>query len=286
MRRFLIFIFSLSLLSSKAFHNDPPDNGIKKFRGFYVNLFFPIIDYVKKPCTLNEPCNDDEELFNRTPFNVRTPNIGLGYIVRLQRFFVRTDVSFMYANKKIEYAYNFDAYNMGDQTSHGNLFESTMPSVGSKYFTINETYTGNINFYYLSINMGVGVALKKGFSIYTGWNINNLLKYNYDKSLDRFGEQYQVISNNTFNNTFQAVHVSDQTASFTKKEIAKRINQSLNTDMYLSLGVNRSFLLGSHLFFTEFQVDYHMFADKTQKHLISFKLGYVFKYSQDFKPST
>ncbi len=286
MRRSFLIVTLFSLISFKAFTQNPQDRSVKKLRGFYVNLHYPIIDQINKPCDLNQPCDDEGEIFNRTPFNFRTPYLGVGYIVKMNLFFVRTDAAFMYGNKEIEYSYKFDAYDIGDKTSHStNLFGSDMPQVGLKYYTVDEAYKGNINFYYISINMALGVNLKKGYAIYTGWNINNLIKYNYENSLERHGDINQVISNNYNNNTYQTVNVGEENANFKKNEIANRINQDLKSDWYLTVGVNRTFKIKNLVFFTDFQFDYNILADKTQKHLISLKIGYVFKYSEDFKPS-
>ncbi len=200
---------------------------------------------------------------------------------------MRTDVSFCYAYKNIDYSYYFDAYDMQDKTAHSsNLFGNNMPGVGSRYYSIDESYKGKINFYYVNVNMAVGINIKKGFTLYTGWSANNLIKYNYEKSLERHGTNFEVTSNNYQNSTFQVVNVGEENTTFRKKEIAKKINQDLRSDYYLTLGVNRSFALGQRYFFTEFQFDYNIMTDKTKTHLISFKLGYVFKYSTDFSSST
>jgi hypothetical protein len=285
MRKVLLLIV-LSLFSVEAFSNNPPDNGVKKFRGFYVNLFYPIIDRINKPCpTLT--CNDESELFNRTPFSFRMPNIGGGYTIKYRFWFVRTDVSFCYAYKNIDYTYDFDAWNMDDRTEHSrNLFGNAMPSVGSRYYSIDETYKGKINFYYVNTNMALGINVRKGFTIYTGWCTNNLIKYNYEKSLTRHGTNYEVISNNYQNSTFQAVDIGEAEDSFNKKEIAKRINQDLHSDYYLNIGVNRSFSFGKNIFFWECQFDYNILSTKTKTHLITFKLAYVFKSSTDFSSAT
>ncbi len=287
MRKVLLFIV-LSLFSVKAFSSNPPDNGVKKFRGFYVNLFYPIIDRINKPCN---PliCNDESEAFNRTPFSFRTPNIGAGYAIKYRAWFVRTDVSFCYGYKNIDYNYIFDSWNMDDKTEHSrNLFANAMPSVGSRYYSIDETYKGKINFYYINTNMALGVNIRKGFTLYTGWCTNNLIKYNYEKSLTRHGTNYEVISNNEQNHTFQAVDVGEADNSFSKEEIVKRINQDLRSDYYLNVGVNRSFTLGNgkRIFFYEFQFDYNVLSQKTKTHLITFKLAYVFKSSTDFSSAT
>jgi hypothetical protein len=285
MRKVLLLIV-LSVFSVKAFPNNPPDNGVKKFRGFYVNLFYPIIDRINKPCPALT-CNDESELFNRTPFSFRTPNIGVGYAIKYRFWFVRTDVSFCYAYKNIDYSYDFDAWNMDDRTEHSrNLFGNAMPSVGSRYYSIDETYKGKINFYYINTNMALGINIRKGFTIYTGWCTNNLMKYNYEKSLQRHGTNYEVISNNNQNSTFQAVDVGEADDSFNKKEIAKRINQDLHSDYYLNIGVNRSFAFGKNIFFYECQFDYNVLSSKTKTHLITFKLAYVFKSSTDFSSAT
>ncbi len=286
MRRHFIILIFLFLFNFTGFTQNPQDRSVKKLRGFYVSLYYPIIDQINKLCDINQPCDDEGELFNRTSFNFRTPYVGAGYMVKLGHFFIRTDASFMYANKDIDYHYNFDAYGLGDKTAHStNLFANDMPSVGVKYYNVDEVYRGNINFYYISVNMALGINLKKGYSIYTGWNINNLIKYNYENSLERHGDIYQVISNNYNSNSFQVVNVGTENTNYKKNEIANRINQDLKSDWYLTAGVNRTFKIKNHVFFTDFQFDYNVLSDKTQKHLISLKIGYVFKYSEDFKPS-
>ena len=215
-------------------------------------------------------------------YNFRSPEIGIGYVMKKREFFIRTDLSYSYAEKIVE-NYNVGFYSEDSQgrkiLSYFN-FHYNYGNVGDKYYWINNTYKGKISVNYLNISMTVGAKVRPNFSLFMGWNLNTALSTKFHGSISKVVNQYRIDSIHQASGYkyYSLVGTESETMDVNKE------NQvfSVATDFYLTSGFNYNFAIKDYLFFVEGSGGYGILNRYYKKYLINLKVGYVFKYSTDF----
>lgn len=289
MKRFLLtYILASAFLT---FYALPPDTiPFNNFKGFYINMYYGIPKHYDLNYSDNKFSNPDAfpYTFEQQDFKTKTPNIGIGYILKKNILFMRADISYSYRVKKIDYQNEFVTTDLNGTSSgvldaYPNLY--TFPVVGQKYFEVNETMQGNLFMHYLEINAAVGANFNSNCRIYAGCNYSALLNYNYSATLNRQGLLYNVIAYNPSIGTYTAVLIQTENSTYQNKEIKSHIGQNFSGTLYASVGANISFKCFERIAFVEMQYDFCMpptSGNYRRKDYLSLKLGYCFRYSEDF----
>lgn len=217
-------------------------------RGFYVNIDAGFaLDY-RSP-------NIDEKYFDKglytvqwAPFEMRTPNVGLGFYSKRKRTFFRADLSYWYGRKDAQTEHHYSSSGINGHVYH----QIGPPSSenGVVDYKYSEVSTGKVNLHFLDWNLCLGLNLGKHISFIGGFRKSFLFAHSYTGTLDRNGYKYE-------NHGWYGPPTKLDTAyvHYEGKEMRATEFQKLNGTRFWNTGFAFFYSLGKHRCFSEINVN-------------------------------
>ena len=238
MRSFLAILCVLTIYSLSA-----QQGADSVRRGLYVHIDVGVqLDY-RSPYIDSKYFDRDVYTIQWAPFEIRTPNTGLGFYSKRKRTFFRTDISYWYGRKDASTKDYVHSTTIEGKSGHITGPPSTEPGVEYRY---EEVSTGKVNLHFLDWNLCLGINLGKRVSLIGGFRKSFLFEHSYTGTLDRNGAKY-------FTNGWYGPTIKADTAyvHYEGKEMRDTEFQVLNGVFFYNVGVAYSYRIGKHHCFSE-----------------------------------
>jgi hypothetical protein len=276
---FLLFCFTNSIFSQSD------STKIKRFRGFYVNSYYPFQIYNQY---VNEErySKEDDYKYEIKNFSFQTPAIGLGYVLNKHPFFIKTDINYWYGTKKLDDYFSLSSNDIDSPEPRGGSVPpgfNTM-KIGDRYYKMKDHITGTLNLHYIDIGFAMGGNLSPNIRLFAGWRANVLKKYNYKAKLDREASQYQVIGFYDQYWTKDSL-VAVENVQYKDHEIKALSGQDFSSNVYFDTGISVNFKIGKQLFLADlmYETNRTLFQSYgAMSKYVTFRLAYVFYYKTYF----
>jgi hypothetical protein len=176
--------------------------------------------------------NPDAYIVSWAPFKFKSPELGIGWMLRRKGLYLNTGLSFWFGQKSIRYGvdrYSDNLDPMGTATEPYPGYGQSMPY---DYYYIVESFSGKIAYYNLDWHLALGRNLGSHFAIFLGYQRNFLLYHAIDGG---FNKRVDVI---TQTNPSSSAVSSSWLENYENNGIKDVYGQVVKGIHYIMLGFN------------------------------------------------
>ncbi len=252
MRICVLFFIILNTFLSVARHDSLK---LKNFYGVYFNLYYApkLVSYYENHSKYSDEYN---YRFEVQKYNYQSPAFGIGYVLNYKGLFIKTDFNYWFASKDIDSRFQFYSNDKNGKNYYDSFSSSwtysqygTLP-VGSKFYKINDHYTGRLNIHYYDISMVLTGNITRFLRLYSGFRFNQVLMYNYNGRIERDASLYEV---KKYVNQYQRVDslISTEIITYENKAMKEMAVQNVSDYFFYNLGLNFNFRIKSQVFMVD-----------------------------------